>query len=369
MQQSLTKVQMRKSRKRIIMLGTSFETMGGISAVINIYRRAGLFDRYPVHYIATHIDRSVSRKLVLVARAWVELMYLLLRGRVGLLHVHTASNASFWRKLIFMVPALCMRVPTILHLHGGGFDRFYENGCGRIGKWMIRRAFTSVSDVVVLSARWQHWVREATGRRNVRVVSNPVEPFKGETDRSAQPRMEVLCLGRLTQQKGTYDLIEAVATLVAKYPSMRLVLGGDGEEDGARQAARRLGIEQHVEIKGWVTGASKTLLLSSASIFALPSYAEGLPVSILEAMAAGLPVISTPVGGIPEAVSDGVEGFLVRPGDVSGLAGALDLLLGNESLRLNMGLAGLAKVDRTFAVYRTIPKIEQMYREFGYKTV
>lgn len=117
------------------------------------------------------------------------------------------------------------------------------------------------------------------------------------------------------------------------YPTLRVCLGGDGEASAARALAQRLGIVDRVETPGWMTGATKAQWLARATIYALPSYAEGLPMSVLEAMAAGAPVVATPVGGISDVLSDGVHGLLVPPGDVVALVAALARLLDDAGLR------------------------------------
>lgn len=350
------------------MLGTSFETMGGISAVINIYRRSGLFGKYPIVYIASHTDGSSFRKLSMMSRAFITVCGLILKGRVGLMHVHIASNASFWRKLTLLTPAFLVNLPVILHLHGGAFDTFYENKCNRFQRWLVRKVFQRVERVVVLSEKWSNWVQQTLDRSNVLVVGNPVEAFE-RPKRIETTQLEILSLGRLTAKKGTYDLLQAVAIVAVEFPELKLVLCGDGELEQVRKEAIRLGIENHIDLKGWVSGFEKRELLARAAIFALPSYAEGLPISILEAMSAQLPVVSTYVGGIPEAITHGVEGYLITAGDVSSLCEYLKLLIGNESLRRKMGDAGVQKIATTFATDCTIPKIEQIYNDFGYRAL
>jgi glycosyltransferase involved in cell wall biosynthesis len=352
--------------KLILMLGTSFETMGGISAVVNIYRRSGLFERFPILYIASHTDGSSFKKLSMMFRALITVCRLIIKGRVGLMHVHIASNASFWRKFILLVPALSVNLPVILHLHGGAFDTFYENKCNRFQKWVVRMVFRRVERVIVLSTKWSDWVQQTLGRANVLVVGNPVEAFEwpGHVETT---HVEILSLGRLTKKKGTYDLLQAAAMVAIEYPQLKLILCGDGELEQVQKEAVRLGIEEHIDIRGWVSGFEKQRLLARAAIFALPSYAEGLPISILEAMSAQLPVVSTYVGGIPEAITHGIEGYLITPGDVSTLSEYLKLLIGNESLRKKMGNAGIQKIATTFSTDCTIPKIEQIYNDFGYR--
>jgi glycosyltransferase involved in cell wall biosynthesis len=232
-------------------------------------------------------------------------------------------------------------------------------------KAIVRFVFDHCDRVVVLSHAWKDWVKGMCSNAHVAVIYNPVgfPPMMPPWDRRVAGR--ILFLGRLGQRKGSYDLLNAASKVAIKRPDLRLFLGGDGELNRVRETALELGISDKVELLGWVRGEEKERLLASAAVYVLPSYNEGLPMSVLEAMAAGLPILSTPVGGIPEAVTDGVEGFLVNPGDVRALADALDRLLGDPELARGMGVAARRKVERAFSADAVLPSVEALYLEMG----
>lgn len=349
--------------RRIVMLGTSITTQGGVASVLLVYKTAGLFERQGVELIPTHADGGRWRKIIVFIQGFVRYLRLLFRGRIAAVHVHTASRASFWRKSVFMMPAFLMGIPTILHLHGAEFVAFYEDECGRIAKSIVRFVFNHARRVVVLSKTWQRWVNGVCNNPNVCAIYNPVQLPATRTRFETRETQTLLFLGRLGERKGSYDLLRAVARISADFPDLKLLMGGDGEIETVREEAQRLGIGDRVDLLGWVRGSDKTTLLSRASVYVLPSYNEGLPMSVLEAMAAGLPIISTPIGGIPEAVTDGVEGYLVKPGDIDALAAALRRVLSDSNLRRQMGEAAWLKIESVFSVDRIVPQIEALYRE------
>ena len=353
-------------KKVIVMAGTGLGTMGGISAVVKVYRAAGLFERYPLVYLATHCDGGALAKLGAMARAYARYLALMGSGRVGLLHVHVASRASFWRKLPLFALAYACRVPAVLHLHGGGFAVFYERDCGPVRRWLIRAVFDRAARVLVLSAGWRAWVQSISSNRRVDTLFNPVVMPPAVADWAARTPQTILFLGKLGQPKGVYDLLDAVRELRADFPAMRVLLGGDGEAAQVQARIDALGLGQQVRLLGWVQSERKQQLLDTSAIYVLPSYFEGLPMSILEAMAAGLPVVATPVGGIPEAVGDGVEGYLVAPGDVAGLAASLRRLMADPALAMAMGAAGRARVAGAFSTDAVLPRVEQLYNELGF---
>jgi glycosyltransferase involved in cell wall biosynthesis len=140
-------------------------------------------------------------------------------------------------------------------------------------------------------------------------------------------------------------------------------LGGDGELEQARHYANKLDVAHRVECLGWVTGEHKRALLARCTVFVLPSYNEGQPMSVLEAMAAGTPVLSTRTGGVPDAVTDGVNGLLVEAGDVEALSAALSVLLSNEALRRRLGQCARDRVRDAFSTDVLLPQLEEIYDE------
>ncbi|MCU6498879.1 glycosyltransferase family 4 protein [Rugamonas sp. A1-17] len=350
--------------KKIVMIGTQFGTMGGISSVVNVYRAAGLFEKFDIRYIATHGDGSAAGKLRIAALALAAYLKLLLLSRIALLHIHVSSRASFWRKLPFFALATLWRVPTILHIHSGAFDQFYARQ-GWLGQRLIRWTLDRATRVIVLSHSWRDWVGTVSANRHVVALYNPVAVPAWSAAQDPAVAADILMLGRLGRPKGTYDLLEAWQLARQAVPSVTLSLGGDGEREQVAQWAAAHQFGDHVRLLGWVTGDNKEHYFQSASIYALPSYSEGLPMSVLEAMARGLPVISTPVGGIPEAISHGVEGYLVAPGDVPALASHLAQLLAEPALRQRMGEAGRRKVQAVFSTEVILPRLESIYRELG----
>jgi glycosyltransferase involved in cell wall biosynthesis len=349
--------------RHIVMLGTAFETKGGISSVVNVYRQAGLFERFPVIYLATHTDGRALEKMRVCAVAWLRYIALLVRGKVALTHVHISTGMSFWRKLLFFFPALLVGSPSVLHLHGADFDEFYDEG-GRQRKWAIRTLFDKAAGIIVLSRSWRRWARGISCNPLIVSIYNPVA-VPAAVDYSLRNPSCILFLGQLGDRKGTYDLLHAIPRLLHKHPQLRLVLAGDGESVRVKAEVDRLSLHGHVDVLDWVSGRNKSALLERAAIYVLPSYCEGLPMSVLEAMAVGLPVVCTPVGGVPEAVTDGREGWMVMPGDVAALADALDSLLSQHDLRRHMGEAARHKIETLFSVTHVLPQVEQLYEQLG----
>lgn len=348
----------------IVMLGTEFCTKGGISAVVNAYRAGGLFQRWPIRYLTTHREGSKASKFALAAANLMCFSGLLLTRRVAAVHVHSASRASFWRKSLFMLLAFLSARPVIFHLHGGGFREFFEQDCGPLARIWVRGVFSRAAKVIVLSSRWEAWVRSVAPMARVLVIPNPAPAVKAKREKLVDADPMLLFLGAIIEKKGVFDLLQAVAALRERYPRLRLVLAGTGSAQAqvlARAAA--LGIAPQVEMPGWIDAAARDALLAQADVLVLPSYYEGMPMSVLEAMAAGLPVIASDVGGIPEVIDQDINGLLIEPGDVPALIAALQRLLSDAALREKMGLAAQSKIARCYTSKQALKQIEGIYTE------
>jgi len=339
----------REATPALVMLGPDLRARGGIASVLRIWQEAGLTAGRPVLHLATYVDGCALAKLLALAQALLRFGVLLLSGRVAAVHAHSASNASFRRKSLFLALARLAGKPYVFHLHGGAFDR-YHAGLSSLERAWVRRSIQGARVVLVLSESWADWLRQAIGHPDVRVLPNPVLPLALPTDvpREAQT---LLFLGRLEPEKGVFVLVEALARLAPAHPQLRAVLAGEGDVDGVRKAAVAAGVAGRVELPGWVDGEAKAHLLARAGIFVLPSRFEGLPMALLEAQAAGLPVVATRVGGIPQAVRED-NGRLAEPDNVASLVVALAPLLDNPAEAARMGARGREQVLAGYGVAR-----------------
>jgi glycosyltransferase involved in cell wall biosynthesis len=192
------------------------------------------------------------------------------------------------------------------------------------------------------------------------VLHNPVHAPPVVPNAAAR-ECAILTLGVLGERKGTYDILRAVPLVLDQCPGAEFWLGGDGDVEGVRAAIAAAPWGTRVRLPGWVEGAEKAGYLARAGVFLLPSYAEGLPVAVLEAMAHGLAVITTPVGGIPDAVVDGETGIMVPPGDVPAIARACVSLLRDADLRARLGACARRRVEDRFEVSRVLGELYATY--------
>jgi len=354
---------MGREPSHVVMCGTAIDTRGGIAAVIAAWRSADLFERWPVAYIATHRDGTRLAKLWTAVLGFLALVGHALRHPRAVLHVHAASNASFWRKGAFMALALALRWPVVFHLHGGGFAHFHARS-SPLGRRAIRFFLDHATVIVVVSERWGAWMRKTTRNPRIACIPNPVA-LPGETAAGAREPALVVFSGRCEPGKGIYDLLDAVAALRPVCPRLRIECAGDGDLGALQRRAAELGIGAQVEMRGWIGPRERSRLLERAAVFVMPSHAEGMPMSLLEAMAAGCPVIASAVGGIPDLVTHDVNGLLVPPRDPAALADALRALLSEPRRAARLGREARATIANRYTAEHALERLEQLYAGLG----
>jgi len=351
------------SDKQIVMIGTALNGRGGISSVAATYAAAGLFDDGQITYLESHCDVSKLAKLKAFVGSMVRLWILLLRGKADLVHVHTASGLSFWRKSLFAWSALLWRKPMLLHIHSGMFDQFVLQH-GWLLTVFVRATLSRACRVIVLSESWIEKLSPICPEARWSVLVNPVNiyPAPLRIDKNIESNIEILFLGRITRLKGVFDLVRAFAAIHQAAPCLRLVLAGEGECYHVMQMARDLGVADKIQMTGWIGGVKKAEWLDRCEIFALPSYIEALPVSMLEAMAARQAVVVSRVGSVPEVLGKG-HGLMVPAGGVDELANALLTLANNSSLRRQIANAGRELVENHYAATIVCARLRELYKE------
>ena len=297
-----------------MMIGPDVSGRGGISSVVKGYFESGIIERLHIGYYPAHGGESKPAKLFFYLTALGAIVGNI--ARFSIVHIHTASWWSFRKLFVLIVIAKAAGRKVVIHLHGGEFDVYYDRSFF-VERTLIRYCFGLADSVVVLSEEWRAKVARFCDAGKIAIISNGVEVDGDRAVKSEKvadkPRM-LLFLGDLSRPKGVYDLLEALELLGLGREEIVAYLCGKGEIEEVRACARRRGLDQVVETPGWVEGQRKQELFDDAYLFVLPSYVEGLPMSILEAMATATPVVTTPVGGIPDVVKDGHNGFLVPPG-------------------------------------------------------
>jgi glycosyltransferase involved in cell wall biosynthesis len=175
---------------------------------------------------------------------------------------------------------------------------------------------------------------------------------------SNTPGQQLLYVGRLAANKGLPILLQSIASLQSSHPEITLTVVGDGEERAIlEQMSLQLGLQKRVKFVGYKSQAEVRQYLQQTEIFVLPSFAEGIPVVLMEAMAARVPVVATQIAGVSELVEDGISGYLIPPGDPISLAKRIEILLDDCQLRSRFGASGRLKIEQEFNLNQEVERL------------
>lgn len=332
---------------RIIMLGASLAQNGGIATVENLIKQY-ISPSIQIQHITTHDEGSILHRITVFIKALASLIWRLLTEKIELVHIHLSDGGSLLRKAILVIVAVIFGKPVLMHTHGAEFHITYS----QLPQWAqqaLSWVFRHCQGFIVLSKTWQDYYVSNLGLnpKQVIIMPNPTELPTNIPSRNHPHKVSLVFCGRVGQRKGAFDLIEAFAKLPDKYKEFtQMILAGDGEIEKAQQLAESLNVAQYITFLGWINSQQRDELLSKADVFVLPSYNEGLPMAILEAMGWGLPIIATPVGGIPDLVISQQNGLLVAPGNIQELSQAIQLLIEDENLRLSLGRVARNNVEK-----------------------
>lgn len=343
---------------KVLVIATSRKTRGGITSVVKAYENSPLWDKFHCKWIETHRDGGAFTKLSYLLKGFLQ--FLLCVPFYDIVHIHTSEPPSALRKFLFMAVSKMLGKKVVVHFHSFSVDTTIKSKYQNVYRYLFGKADV----VLVLSKYWQDELCRTFGFKDnkVKVLYNPCTT---EVSSKVYPkRKQILYAGTVNARKGYADMIKAFAQIADRYPNWSIVFAGNGEIEEGKALASRLSIAKQTVFLGWVRGEEKDKAFKEASIFCLPSYAEGFPMGVLDAWAYGLPVITTPVGGIPDIAIDGKNCLLFNPGDVDMLSSQLKKMISDDFLREKIAQASLELAHTTFNIDCINKKMEDIYERF-----
>jgi glycosyltransferase involved in cell wall biosynthesis len=365
------------AKPRVLVVGPGPSQIGGVATFLGILLSS---ERLREKFELIHLDTARGKhgagvegrfaliNIIYFARQIVQFLQISLREKPQIVHLPINFSWAFWKEAAFILLARIMRMKVVAHLHEGVFDQYYLKSSSfnrRLIRWVMCRA----NVVVALSNSWKDFLlKEVSPDLNIEVVPNTVSPkFASAINntKTASSEKIVLFVGGLGHKKGVFDILKAVPIVVSRIRDTQFLFAGNPENKSVGEEIERLCVEgklnESVKFLGVITGQEKIDLFQEATIFVLPSYADNFPYALLEAMSSGLPVITTPVGAIPEIVEDGKNGFLIEPGDYKALADRIIRLLSDSTLRHEMALANTTLVQNDYLPESAFNRFDQIY--------
>lgn len=345
-----------KHKIKVLVVATSRKTRGGITSVVKAYENSPLWNDFHCKWIETHRDGGAFTKIAYLLKGFAQ--FLMNVPFYDTIHIHTSEPPSALRKVLFMAVSKLLGKKVIVHFHSFSVDTTINGKYQNVYRYLFGKADV----VLVLSKYWQDELcRTFEFKDNkVKVLYNPCTT---EVSSKVYPkRKQILYAGTVNARKGYADMIKAFAQIADRYPDWSIVFAGNGEIEEGKALASRLSIAKQTVFLGWVRGEEKDKAFKEASIFCLPSYAEGFPMGVLDAWAYGLPVITTPVGGIPDIAIDGKNCLLFNSGDVDILAKQMDKMMSSEELRKLVASESNELAKGIFSVEKVIERLGNIYQ-------
>lgn len=366
-------------KSTVLIVGPYPPPYGGIAVFVRDLLNSPVKDHFNLLFLRTAKRASEEmpfvKKLAREIKDTLSLVrYLLKEKNLKIVHIHTPSYLGFWRHSIHVLISKMFGKKVVLHILGGGFKDFYEGGW-RLQKWYIRNILSVSDKIVALSSMWKSFFSTLTDPNQIIVAPTAIyyQDFDIKFNKKKEiltefgiPTNRIICisLGGLIKEKGILEVLNAADTILSDKAKENIyfVFAGKGIlEDEVRRYCKRF--QSNAKYLGGIASDRKIKLLSSSDIFLLPSHIEGIPIALLEAMASGLAVITTPVGGIPEVIKDGENGFLIKPGDINALKGKILTLASNNELREEMGRRNRELVKEKYSWDVVAEKIVGIYNE------
>ncbi len=296
-------------------------------------------------------------------------------GEYEFIHIH-GSRAGFLGDTLVMIVAFITSSKVLLHLHGTDWEKFYGS-VSRFRRVYVRIGLAIPKRIVVLYDLWAQNIRKIDPKINVRVIRNFVPDCPKPEEVSLDSLREKLgirqeeflisSIGRVGWRKGSFDIVQAVKQLLVDNSNFKVLLvGGEelqGEMNNIKKAVDDNGLGYTIKLIGEIKISDVPLYLGISDVFVLPSYYEGMPMSIIEAMRAGKPIISTTVGAIPDMIESGVSGILVTPGHPEEIASAVTKLRNDPILREKISKGARNAFEQGFETSKVVLDINNLYKE------
>ena len=333
-------------------------TYGGIGAVLRTYKNNMLH----FNFIATHKGHSkIVSTLYFIYSLYKINIFLLRNNHIKIVHVHSASKGSMIRKMMITLFSLLYQKIAVFHMHGGQFKAYYSELTW--SKFIFRKLLNAAHLFICLTEEWKQYYENELGIKNVLVLGNPIDVQSNLFLKPLGNELKLLFLGGINSNKGIFDLLDYLETNAYFINGkISLTIAGIGEEERLLKLINASKYKHNIQFLGFVEAQLKQSAIASCDVFILPSYFEGLPVSILEAMSHGKPVIATNVGGVASVVKVNQSGWLFDAGEFSQLDQILDEII-NQKFPLKEFQINAYNIAKTFSSQNILADLSKMYNK------
>lgn len=345
------------------MTGVSEDTKGGMYTVVDNYLNSSkLKKNADIKYIPISTVGSIPHRLIFTFKGIIGILKELIFHHYDIIHIHMSEKGSVYRKNIVISISKILNKKIIIHMHGAEFEDWFNTLNPRRRKRVIK-IINKGDEIIILGDYWKSFF-ESVVHDNVKVTRlyNAVPTYRiNPYNHNAK---SFLFLGALIKRKGIYDLLQAIFNIYDEIPSdITFDLYGPDTSNEIHKKILEFNIQDKVFYHGWLEKNKKVEVLNNTMANILPSYNEGLPMTILETMAFGIPNISTRVAAIPEAIENRVNGILITEGDVDELARAILYFIKNREKLESYSEKSYSQIKRNFSIDTHVEQLLSIYRK------
>lgn len=344
---------------KVLMIGTDKSTGGGMWTVANNYLNSEFYNHaVALKYIPTFVVGSSYRRALFALWAYIRIFFQLVFNRPQILHVHMSEKGSVYRKGIAMNMASHFKCKILIHMHGAEFQIWY-NQLSQEKKRRVKSILNLAEKVIILGEYWKKFISSLVPEERIEVVYNAVPHQEKIYNPDGKT---ILFLGAVGKRKGAYDLVTALSAVKEKIPeNLKLCFYGPDFENKIEEEIKKNNGSDRIKYCGWLDSAHKEQVYADTICNVLPSYNEGLPMTILETMAVGIPSITTNIAAIPEVVNQ-ENGYIIEPGNIEMLKQALVEICNDRSLRITKSNNAYKDIEQGFTIDNNVKSVLALYK-------
>ena len=348
---------------KVLMTGVSEDTKGGMYTVVENYLNSAEFNKaVELKYIPMSTVGSIPRRLFFSLKGILKIIKELLFHHYEIMHVHMSEKGSVYRKNLVILISKLLKVKVVIHMHGAEFEVWFNNLSAKRKKRVIE-IINRGDRIIILGDYWKSFFEKIVNDKNKIIKLYNSVPTYNHNPYNNDAR-SFLFLGSLIKRKGIYDLLDAIRDISVYLPhDITFDLYGPNIPKEVNEKIIQYELQERVFYHGWLKKEQKEKVFGNTMVNILPSYNEGLPMSILETMAYGIPNISTKVAAIPEAIENGIKGVLVDKGDIKGLSDAILHFINNSQDLNKLSDNCFSTVNKNFSISAHIEKLILIYRD------
>lgn len=341
----------------ILMFGSDLSVGGGVVSVVQNYLNYTDWGIYEIIYIPTHINGSAIKKILFFLKNYIRSILFFLKRNVSIIHLHLCDGGPFYRKSIIMFTAKFFGIKTILH-HHTDYIEFFSSLSGSKRNF-VKKALRTADINIVLGNHQKKVIHDFEPEANCKIVHNAVLPY--ENLKYNPDGKYIMFLGWILERKGVLDLLKAVKLIDNQLDNQyKVILCGQCDNE-MKKKIDAIGINHRIAHIGWIKKEEKEKYFSNTIVNVLPSYREGMPMTILETMAFGIPNIATDISTISEVIKDGINGFLLKSHNINELANRIEKIVFDSNLRKEFSQNSYKTIKSSFSIPNHISKIIRIY--------